>query len=123
MADAINSFYNATIELGVADKVTTFTGSDFGRTHTSNGDGSDHGWGNHHLVVGGAVKGQRYYGQLPATAINGPDDVGQGRLLPTTSVDQLAATFATWMGLSASELSLVVPNIANFSTKDIGFFG
>ena len=123
VADAINSFYNATIELGVADKVTTFTGSDFGRTLTSNGDGSDHGWGNHHFVVGGAVKGQRYYGQLPATAVSGPDDVGQGRLLPTTSVDQLAATFATWLGLSASELPLVVPNITNFSTKNIGFFG
>jgi len=75
------------------------------------------------LVVGAAVRGKSFYGQLPATAVNGPDDVGQGRLLPTTSVDQLAATLASWMGVSASELSGVVPNIVNFSTKDLGFFG
>ena len=119
-ANAIASFYNATVELGVANQVTTFTASDFGRTLSSNGDGSDHGWGSHHFVVGGAVRGQRFYGQLPATAVGGPDDVGQGRLLPTTSVDQLAATFATWMGVADAELPTVVPNIRNFTTRNLG---
>jgi uncharacterized protein (DUF1501 family) len=119
-ANALAAFYNATKTLGIADKVTTFTASDFGRTLTSNGDGSDHGWGSHHFVLGGSVIGQRLYGQLPATAVNGPDDVGQGRLLPTTSVDQLAATFATWMGVSAGNLATVVPNIGNFTQKNLG---
>lgn len=120
--DALASFYAATVELGVADQVTTFTASDFGRTLTSNGDGSDHGWGSHHFVMGGAVKGGRFYGTLPSVSVNGPDDVGQGRLLPTTSVDQLAATLATWMGVSATDLSLVLPQIGNFSQRDLGYF-
>ncbi len=120
--DAMASFYAATVELGVADQVTTFTASDFGRTLTSNGDGSDHGWGSHHFVMGGAVKGGRYYGALPSVSVNGPDDVGQGRLLPTTSVDQLAATLATWMGVSATDLPLVLPQIGNYTQKDLGYF-
>jgi uncharacterized protein (DUF1501 family) len=120
--DAMASFYAATVELGVADQVTTFTASDFGRTLTSNGDGSDHGWGSHHFVMGGAVKGGRYYGALPSVSVNGPDDVGQGRLLPTTSVDQLAATLATWMGVSATDLTMVLPQIGNYSQKDLGYF-
>ena len=119
---AMKSFYDATVELGVASQVTTFTGSDFGRTLSSNGDGSDHGWGSHHFVLGGAVKGQRFHGQLPAMAVSGPDDVGQGRLLPTTSVDQLAATMAKWMGVSDSNLPLVTPNIGNYSLRDLGLF-
>ena len=118
-AAAIASFYNATVALGVADKVTTFTASDFGRTLTSNGDGSDHGWGSHHIVCGGAVRGQRFYGTNPVVASGGPDDVGQGRLLPSTSVDQLAATFATWLGVSDSNLPLVVPSIGNFSQRNL----
>ncbi|MFZ2651639.1 MAG: DUF1501 domain-containing protein [Burkholderiaceae bacterium] len=122
VAEAITSFYDATVELGVANQVTTFTASDFGRTLTSNGDGSDHGWGSHHFVVGGAVRGQRFFGELPATAVNGPHDVGQGRLLPTTSVDQLAATFASWLGVSATDIASVVPHIVNYSTRDIGLF-
>ncbi|MFN3861736.1 MAG: DUF1501 domain-containing protein [Roseateles sp.] len=120
--DALASFYDATVELGVAEQVTAFTASDFGRTLTSNGDGSDHGWGSHHFVVGGAVKGGRFYGQLPSVSVNGPDDVGQGRLLPTTAVDQLAATLATWMGVPASDLPLVLPQIGNYSTRDLGYF-
>lgn len=120
--DALASFHAATVELGVAQQVTTFTASDFGRTLTSNGDGSDHGWGSHHFVMGGAVKGGRFYGQLPSVSVNGPDDVGQGRLLPTTSVDQLAATLATWMGVSATDLPLVLPQIGNYSQKDLGYF-
>jgi uncharacterized protein (DUF1501 family) len=120
---AIKSFYDATVELGVANQVTTFTGSDFGRTLTSNGDGSDHGWGGHQFLVGGAVQGGRFHGQLPAFSVNGPDDVGQGRLLPTTSVDQLAATLATWMGVSNTNLPLAVPNIGNYSVRDLGLLG
>jgi len=120
--DALASFHAATVELGVANQVTAFTASDFGRTLTSNGDGSDHGWGSHHFVIGGAVKGGRFYGALPSVSVNGPDDVGQGRLLPTTSVDQLAATLATWMGVSATDLALVLPQIANYSQKDLGYF-
>ena len=122
VANAVSSFQAATVELGVANAVTTFTASEFGRTLTSNGDGSDHGWGSHHFVVGGAVRGRRYFGSLPAVAVNGPDDVGQGRLLPTTSVDQVAATLATWMGVSASDLPLVVPNIGNYTLCNLGLF-
>ncbi|CAN5276456.1 DUF1501 domain-containing protein [soil metagenome] len=122
VSDALSSFYNATVELGVADQVTAFTASDFGRSLTSNGDGSDHGWGSHHFVVGGAVKGGRYWGSLPSVSVNGPDDVGQGRLLPTSAVDQLAATLASWMGVSASELPRVLPQINNYTQRDLGFF-
>ena len=120
--DALASFYAATVELGVANQVTTFTASDFGRTLTSNGDGSDHGWGSHHMVLGGAVKGGRYWGTLPSVTVNGPDDVGQGRLLPTTAVDQLGATLATWMGVGATDLPTVLPQIANYSQRDLGYF-
>jgi uncharacterized protein (DUF1501 family) len=118
---AMASFDAALQELGVANNVTTFTASDFGRTLSSNGDGSDHGWGSHHLVMGGAVKGGRFYGTLPSVSVNGPDDVGQGRLLPTTAVDQLAATLALWMGVSPSDLPSVLPGIGNFSNPNLGF--
>ena len=121
VAEALKSFYDATKELAIDDKVTAFTASDFGRTLASNGDGSDHGWGSHHFVVGGAVNGKKYYGAAPAIAVNGTDDVGQGRLLPTTSVDQFAATLASWFGVSGSELKLVVPNIVNYSVQNLGF--
>lgn len=120
--DALASFYAATVELGVANQVTTFTASDFGRTLTSNGDGSDHGWGSHHVVLGGAVKGGRYWGTLPSVTVNGPDDVGQGRLLPTTGVDQLGATLATWMGVGATDLPSVLPQIGNYTQRDMGYF-
>ena len=122
VANAMASFDAALGELGVAQNVTTFTASDFGRTLSSNGDGSDHGWGSHHLVMGGAVKGGRFYGQLPSVSVNGPDDVGQGRLLPTTSVDQLAATLAMWMGVPATDLPGILPGIVNFNQKDLGLF-
>jgi uncharacterized protein (DUF1501 family) len=123
VSDAMASFDAAMRELGVAQQVTTFTASDFGRTLTSNGDGSDHGWGSHHFVMGGAVQGNRFYGKLPAMAVNGPDDVGQGRFLPTTSVDQLGATLATWFGVPASEMPLVFPNIGNFNQGTLPIFG
>ena len=118
---ALTAFYSATNELGIADQVTTFTASDFGRTLTTDGDGSDHGWGSMHFVIGGAVRGKAFYGTPPAVANNGPDDVGQGRLLPSISVDQLGATLGTWFGVSDTELSTVMPNLANYSTRNLGF--
>jgi uncharacterized protein (DUF1501 family) len=121
VADAMKAFYDATVELGVSSQVTTFSASDFGRTLSSNGDGSDHGWGSHHLVLGGAVKGKAFYGTPPAIAVNGPDDVGQGRLLPTTAVDQFGATLASWFGVPDSDLATVVPNIGNFTQRNLGF--
>ncbi|MES1157171.1 MAG: DUF1501 domain-containing protein [Alphaproteobacteria bacterium] len=118
---AVASFYQATVELGVADKVTLFTASDFGRTLASNADGSDHGWGGHHFVVGGAVNGGRYYGIAPHVSLESDDQVGQGRLLPSTSVDQFAATLARWFGVSTTELPTILPNIVNFGSSNIGF--
>ena len=135
VSEAMTAFYNTTVELGVADQVTAFTASDFGRTLTSNGDGSDHGWGAHHFVVGGAVKGRTFYGNAPPVSVGNtadPNDqwhVGQGRLLPTTSVDQYAATLARWFGVAEEEMSGVLPNIAHFGASagrpdypiDLGF--
>lgn len=118
---ALDAFYRATVELGVSDKVTTFTASDFGRTLQSNGDGSDHGWGSHHFIIGGAVNGGRYYGVAPQIAVNTPDQVGFGRLLPTIAVDQYAATLATWFGVAPSELSSIAPNIGRFAASNLGF--
>ena len=116
-------FQQALDALGVGPQVTTFTASDFGRTLVSNGDGSDHGWGSHHFVLGGAVRGGAFYGQAPQAVLNGPEDVGQGRLLPTTAVDQYAATLARWFGGSDTELPLVAPAIGQFGTRDLGFLG
>jgi uncharacterized protein (DUF1501 family) len=118
---AMSAFYAATVELGVADKVTTFTASDFGRTLSSNSDGSDHGWGSHHFVMGGAVNGGRFYGTAPHVSTETDDQVGQGRLLPTTAVDQFGATLAQWFGCTASELPGILPNIGNFSNTSLGF--
>ncbi|MEM9133363.1 MAG: DUF1501 domain-containing protein [Actinomycetota bacterium] len=115
-------FHRATTALGVADRVTTFTASDFGRSLLSNGDGTDHGWGGHHLVIGGSVRGNRVFGTVPEVADDGPSDVGQGRLLPTISVDQYAATFGRWLGVGESDLTAIAPNIGNFSDRDIGLF-
>jgi uncharacterized protein (DUF1501 family) len=123
---AMTAFYNATVEMGVANQVTSFTASDFGRTLSSNGDGSDHGWGSHHFVVGGAVNGKRFYGEAPPVNVTDGTGwprvytaaeqwhVGQGRLLPRTSVDQYAATLAKWFGVSDAEMPGVLPNINNF---------
>lgn len=118
---ALSAFYAATVELGVAADVTTFTASDFGRTYVSNGEGSDHGWGAHHLVVGGAVAGGRIYGQVPTLAVDGPDDAGDGRWIPTISVDEYSATLARWFGVAASDLPLVLPNLGRFASPDLGF--
>ncbi|MDB5678950.1 DUF1501 domain-containing protein, partial [Sphingomonas bacterium] len=123
VANAMKAFYDTTAALGVADKVTTFTASDFGRTLQSNDDGSDHGWGSMHFVMGGAVNGQKFYGTPPAVGNGTADDVGQGRLLPTISVDQYAATLASWFGVSNGQMSTVLPNIGNYnpSTWNLGF--
>ena len=120
LSDALRAFYDTTVELGVANQVTTFTGSDFGRAMTANNDGSDHGWGSMHFTLGGAVKGQQYYGINPTLANNGADDIGQGRLVPTMSVDQYAATLASWFGVPASNLATVVPNINNYAGSALG---
>jgi len=122
VAGAMRAFYQATVDMGVADKVTTFTASDFGRTLTGT-SGSDHGWGGTHLVMGGAVQGGRYYGSAPEIANNGADDVGQGRLLPSTSVDQYAATLGRWLGISDVDLLTVLPNLGHWGVGDraLGF--
>ncbi|MCU6498263.1 DUF1501 domain-containing protein [Rugamonas sp. A1-17] len=104
-------------------QVTLFTASDFGRTFASNGDGTDHGWGSHHFIMGGAVKGKEIYGSMPVTGLGHDLDVGSGSLLPTTSVDQYGATLASWFGLSASQIADVFPNIGNFSIRNLGFMG
>jgi len=119
LAAALQAFQAAMAELGVADRVTTFTASDFGRTFTGT-DGSDHGWGGSHLILRGAVNGGRFYGAAPVIASNGPDDVGQGRLLPSTSVDQYAATLGQWFGISDTDLLTVLPNLGRW---DVGVRG
>jgi uncharacterized protein (DUF1501 family) len=123
LSQGLNAFYNATVELGIASQVTTFTASDFGRTYPTNGSGSDHGWGSHQFVLGGAVQGGRLFGTFPTLAVNGPDDTGQGRWIPTTSVDEFSATLATWFGVSASDLPSVLPNIGRFAHPNLGIFG
>jgi uncharacterized protein (DUF1501 family) len=119
--EAVAAFYMATVELGVADKVTAFTASDFGRTLVNNGDGSDHGWGSHHFAIGGAVRGGRFYGTAPHISIETDDQVGQGRLLPSTASDQYAATLAHWFGVPDDALRTVLPNIGNFDRANLGF--
>jgi uncharacterized protein (DUF1501 family) len=123
LAPALRAFYDATVQLGISSNVTTFTLSDFGRTLQPNtGGGTDHGWGSHHFVIGGAVRGGRFYGQCPVLALGGPDDADErGIWVPTTAVDQYAATLATWFGVSASDLPLVVPNIGRFAGANLGF--
>jgi uncharacterized protein (DUF1501 family) len=119
--EALAAFYVATVEMGVQRQVTAFTASDFGRTLANNGDGSDHGWGSHHFIVGGAVHGGRYYGTAPHVSVDTDDQVGQGRLLPSTSIDQYAATLARWFGVPEGEIATVLPNIGNFDRTPLGF--
>jgi uncharacterized protein (DUF1501 family) len=133
VSQAINAFFAATVELGVQDKVTTFTMSDFGRTFQPAGTGvnavgTDHAWGNHHLIVGGSVLGGTLYGIYPTLRLGGPDDTDggtnpRGRWIPTTSVEQYAATLANWYGLSSADLPAVFPLIGRFSTSNLGFMG
>jgi uncharacterized protein (DUF1501 family) len=136
LSDAMAAFYRETVALGLGDKVTAFTASDFGRTLASNGDGSDHGWGGHHFVVGGAVQGKQIYGTPQVVSINNDSKlpgydghVGQGRLIPSTSVDQYGATLASWFGVPAGSLENILPNLRNFGgnvnginyPKNVGF--
>jgi len=120
---ALSSFYDATIELGMENAVTTFTESDFNRTFGPNGNnGTDHAWGSHQLMVGGAVNGGRMYGTFPNLAIAGPDDVGnRGLWLPSTSVEQYGATMSSWFGVNSVQLDSVFPNLINFPTRNLGF--
>ncbi len=120
-ANAIASFYQATVEMGAENDVTLFTASDFGRALLENGDGTDHGWGGHHFIVGGAVNGNQIYGDIPPYITGHDQDAGNGRLIPQISVEQYAATLGKWFGLNEAELGTALPNLANFSVKDLGF--
>jgi Uncharacterized protein conserved in bacteria len=121
LSQSMFAFQRAMEQLGLSSNVTTFTASDFGRTLLSNDSGSDHGWGSHHLVMGGAVNGQRTYGKFPTLAINGPDDTDTGRWIPSTAIDQYFATLATWFGVDSGNLATVFPNLGRFSTPNLGF--
>ena len=124
LGSGLEYFDGLMTSMGISDNVTTFTASDFGRTLTANSDGTDHGWGSHHIVTGGAVKGQDMYGQYPVIGANQANDTGAGRLIPTTSVEQYAGTLAKWFGLSDSQVKTVFPNFANFGTSPyMGFMG
>ena len=121
LSQSMYAFQRAMEQLGLSNNVTAFTASDFGRTFPSNGQGSDHGWGSHHLILGSAVKGQRTYGAFPALTINGPNDTNTGRWIPTTAIDQYFATLATWFGVDPGNLSTVFPNIGRFASSNLGF--
>lgn len=123
LAEAMSAFYNATEEMGIADKVTTFTASEFGRSLQPSGTGTDHGWGNHHLIVGGAVRGGDLYGTFPDLSLGGLDDTGsRGVLIPTTSLDQFGGTCAKWFGVQPEDMESVFPNLDdNFTVQDLGF--
>jgi uncharacterized protein (DUF1501 family) len=121
---SMNALYRASVQLGVPNSVTQFTGSDFSRTFLVNGgSGADHGWGNNHLILGGGVQGQKIYGTYPDLTINGPSDTGTGRWIPTTSVDQYSATIAKWFGVSSTLMPTVFPYLGRFTTPDLGFLG
>jgi uncharacterized protein (DUF1501 family) len=121
LSQSLYAFQRAMEQLGLSNNVTSFTASDFGRTFPSNGQGSDHGWGSHHLILGGAVKGQRTYGTFPVLTVNGPNDTSTGRWIPTTAIDQYFATIATWFGVDSGNLATVFPNIGRFATNNLGF--
>jgi len=118
---AMTQIGNAHGDANFAQRVTSFTCSDFGRTFPSNGQGSDHGWGNHHLIMGGAVNGQRTYGSFPTLTVGGPDDTSTGRWIPTLACDQYFATLASWFGVDSSNIGSVFPNIGRFSSSNLGF--
>jgi uncharacterized protein (DUF1501 family) len=121
VALSVDYFLTALDTMGLLNNVVLFTASDFGRTLLSNGQGSDHGWGSHHVVAGGAVRGRNVYGRFPSTALGSADDVGSGRLLPATSVTEYAGSLGRWMGLSTADVASVLPDIGNFSSSSVGF--
>lgn len=124
LAAAISSFRDAMMEIGEWNNVVVFTASDFGRTTIDNGNGTDHGWGAHHFVAGGQVQGKRLYGEVPYADVDSDSYTRtRGRLIPTTSVEQYAATMGSWFGLDSSELRTALPNLNNFNTRDLGFMG
>jgi uncharacterized protein (DUF1501 family) len=120
--DALSAFQKTTVELGVENSVTTFTASEFGRSYTSNDDGTDHAWAGHNLVMGGAVKGGQIHGDMLDLTVEGSDDAGDtGRFIPKYGVDQYGATLAKWMGMTDSDMTEIFPNLSNFDTNDLGF--
>lgn len=122
VSDAMSAFYRATVELGVSSQVTSFTMSDFGRDFPANGSGgSDHGWGSHHLVVGGAVSGRKIYGTFPTLRVGGPDDTTGGRWIPTTATEQYAAGLSSLFGLSSAEAAQVFPTLSRFPSGPLAF--
>jgi len=125
LSDNLNAFNTQLETLGLSDQVLTFTMSDFGRTLTSNGDGSDHGWGGHYLVMGGPnlVNGGQGYGSYPDFTLGGPSDADNGRMIPTTSIDEYLATIARWYGIGNGDLENLFPNLVNFGggATDLGF--
>jgi len=123
ISDCVFAFQRAMEQLGVSNDVTLFSASDFSRTLPTNSQGSDHGWGGHHVVVGGAVRGGQTYGELPTLVLNGPHDTGLGRWIPTTAVEQHAATLARWFGVDSSNLAAIFPNLSRFASSNLGFMG
>jgi uncharacterized protein (DUF1501 family) len=121
LSQSMYAFQRAMEQIGTSQRVTCFTASDFGRPFPSNGQGSDHGWGSHHLILGGAVKGRMTYGNFPTLTVNGPDDTNTGRWIPTTAIDQYFATLATWFGVDSGNLTTILPNIGRFSSSNLGF--
>lgn len=131
LSQALAAFHDATVEMGISDSVTAFTASDFGRSLPANGSGTDHGWGSHHFVVGGAVRGGRFYGAMPSLGTyrdadpqgSNPDETGYGQIIPQLSVDQYSATLAEWFGVSAGGIADLFPNLGRFSASNLRFLG